>query len=96
MEPRESLVILQEVRKLAETGQHTDVVEYLSGQPLEILEQSPTLALHYGIAHARLGSREAGERWVAIALDRARKRGDRVVEAWALNVSGVIARWADQ
>ncbi len=66
-------------------------MEYLNAQPSETLERSPTLALQYGIALARVGTREAGERWVAIALDRARERGDLTIEAWALNVSGVIA-----
>jgi tetratricopeptide (TPR) repeat protein len=91
MEPRKSLMLLLEVRKLAQTGRYTDLVECLSAQPSETLERSPTLALQYGIALARLGSREAGEPWVAMALDRARERGDRAIEAWALNVSGVIA-----
>jgi tetratricopeptide (TPR) repeat protein len=91
MEPRESLITLLVVRKLTETGRHTDVVESLSAQPAEALEQSPTLALQYGIAHARVGSRQAGERWVALALDRSRERGDGAVEAWALNAGGVIA-----
>jgi tetratricopeptide (TPR) repeat protein len=83
MEPRESLSILREARKLAETGRHTDVVAYLSAQPSETLHRSPTLALQ--------GARADGERWVAIALDLAREQGDRTIEAWASNASGVIA-----
>jgi tetratricopeptide (TPR) repeat protein len=91
VEPRESLKILSEVRQLAETGWHASVVAYLSAQPSDTLYRSPTLALQYGIARARLGAREDGERWVAVALDRAREQGDRAIEAWASNVSGVIA-----
>ena len=88
---RESLEILNQAQQLSETGQHAAVLEYLGGRRDEELEDSPTLALLYGIAQARLGSPAAGHRWVSVALEKSRERGDRVIEARALNVCGAIA-----
>lgn len=82
---------LNTVQKLAETGRHAAVVDYLGALAPEEVTKSPTLALLFGIAHARLGQDDVGKRWVAVALERSRERGDRMVEARALNVSGAIA-----
>lgn len=82
---------LNTVQQLAETGRHTAVVEYLSGLPAEEVAKSPTLALLFGSAYARLGRDQLAQRWVAVALARARERGDRPVEARALNLSGAVA-----
>ncbi|MBI4421113.1 MAG: tetratricopeptide repeat protein [Gemmatimonadetes bacterium] len=88
---RGSLIELGAVRRLAETGHHAAVVEALEHRPRDELERSATLALLYGTAQARLGHHADGERWVEVALERARERGDRAIEARALNVRGGIA-----
>ena len=86
-----SLEMLNAVQKLAETGHHAAVAEQLGALPVQELEQSPTLALLLGIAQGRLGRHNSGKQWVAIALETARERSDRAIEARALNVSGAIA-----
>lgn len=88
MDVRESLLMLNKVQDLAETGQHSGVLEYLSGRPRDEIERSPTLALLYGIAYSRLGQNAEGDQWVQLALELARERGDRAVEAHALNALG--------
>lgn len=91
MDAKASLAMLNEVQQLADSGRLAAVVDHLTGVPTTELEQSPTLALLYGIAQARLGHHATGAKWVGVALDRARARGDRTIEARALNVSGGIA-----
>jgi tetratricopeptide (TPR) repeat protein len=86
-----SLELLNEVQALAESGRHATLVEQLEGVPAQDLEQSPTLALLFGIAQARLGHHKLGKRWVRTALDVARARNDQAIEARALNVLGAIA-----
>jgi tetratricopeptide (TPR) repeat protein len=82
---------LTEARRLADTGHHAAVVDLLEGRPPAELRGSPTLALLYGTAQARLGREQEGTQWVEIALDRSRERGDRSVESRALNARGAIA-----
>ncbi len=83
---------LEEAQRLADTGRYADLLAHLAERHSAAeLEQSPTLALLYGIAHARLGQLELGRQWATIALTRARMRGDRPVEVRALNVCGAIA-----
>lgn len=91
MHTRASLQTLNTVQKLADAGRFAAVVEFLSALPTEDVSNSPTLALLLAIAHAQLGQPEPAKRWVTVALARARKRGDRTVEARALNASGGIA-----
>jgi len=91
MDARASLMTLKTVQQLADTGRHTAVVEYLAGLPDQEVATSPTLALLFGSACARLGRDDQAQRWAAVALARARERGDRPVEARALNLSGAIA-----
>jgi tetratricopeptide (TPR) repeat protein len=67
------------------------VVEFLRGLRPEEVAESPTLALLFGSACARLGRDDEAQRWVGIALARARERGDRQVQARALNLSGAVA-----
>jgi tetratricopeptide (TPR) repeat protein len=86
-----SLEYLNRVRKLAETGQHAAVVDYLSDRPDMELKDSPTLALLFGTAQARLGRHDEGTEWVELALGKSRDRGDKTVESHALNVRGAIA-----
>jgi tetratricopeptide (TPR) repeat protein len=86
-----SLEDLNRVRRLAEIGQHAAVVDYLGDRSPDQLRDSPTLALLYGTAQARLGRQEEGTKWVKLALTRSRERGDRAIEARALNIRGAIA-----
>jgi tetratricopeptide (TPR) repeat protein len=86
-----SLAQLNSMRRLAEAGRHATLVQELDQRPPEAIEHSATLALLYGTAQARLGNHTQGERWVGTALERARIRGDRAIEARALNVLGGIA-----
>jgi tetratricopeptide (TPR) repeat protein len=88
MDVRESLLMLNKVQDLAETGQHSGVLEFLGGRPRDEIERSPTLALLYGIAFSRQGQDAEGDRWVELALGLARERGDSAVEAHALNALG--------
>ncbi len=91
MDARASLTTLKTVQQLAEGGRHSAVVDFLGGLPTEEVAKSPTLALLFGSACARLGRDELAQKWVAVALARARERGDRPVEARALNLSGAVA-----
>jgi tetratricopeptide (TPR) repeat protein len=85
-----SAVVLK-ARSLAAAGHHAAVVEYLDACDRADVEDSPTLALLYGIAQARLGRHDAGLRWLKLALDQARKRDEHAVERHALNARGAIA-----
>jgi tetratricopeptide (TPR) repeat protein len=82
---------LHEAQELADRGRYADLLAYLSEHSTEELEQSPTLAVLCGIAHARLGRLEVGHQWAMVALSRARTVGDRPLELRALNVCGAIA-----
>ncbi len=82
--------MLNKARQLAEQGQHTALVSLLADRPQEEIEASPTLSLLLGTSHARLGRHGEGERWVNVALAGASDRGDKAIEARALNVKGAI------
>ena len=58
-----SLEELNKASQLAETGQHAAVVEFLGERPREKVQDSPTLALLYGTAQARLGRHEQGKEY---------------------------------
>lgn len=90
MDVRTSLAMIESAARMSETGHHAALVELVSTIPVDEVAHSPTLALLFGIAQARLGRHAAGERWVAAAAERARQRGDRTIEVRALNVSGAI------
>src|SRR3989442_9534592 len=83
--------VVATARQLAAAGRHAEVVEYLGGQPASELADSPSLALLFGTAHARLGRHDEGQRWLDLALDLARKRDEQEVERHALNARGAIA-----
>src|SRR6266849_11070950 len=83
--------VVDTARQLAAAGRHAEVVEYLGAQPASEVADSPTLALLYGTAHARLGRHDEGQRWLDLALDLARKRDEQAVERDALNARGAIA-----
>ncbi len=91
MDPAASLRLLSRARHLADTGQYAALVDFLGALPPEEVQRSPTLALHLGIAHSRLGSPVPAKRWALQAWAAARERGDRALEARALNVCGAMA-----
>lgn len=78
-------------RELAAAGRHADVVEYLAARDTRELEESPSLALLYGTAQARLGRHDEGLHWVDVALAQARTRAEQEVERHALNARGAVA-----
>jgi tetratricopeptide (TPR) repeat protein len=86
-----SSLVVEKARQLAAAGHHADVVEYLGARSERELEDSPSLALLYGTAHARLGRQDEGIRWLDVALDQARKRDEQAVERHALNARGAMA-----
>ncbi|HEV2672299.1 MAG TPA: tetratricopeptide repeat protein [Gemmatimonadales bacterium] len=90
-ELRRSLAPLHEAQLLADTGRYADLLAYLERRGLTEIEQSPMLALLYGIAHGRSGRLDVGQRWVLVAQTRARQLGDRALEVRALNTCGAIA-----
>src|SRR5882762_5047126 len=71
-----SSVVVDKARQLAEAGQHAEVVAYLGARKGTELADSPSLALLYGTAQARLGRHDEGLRWVELAQDQARKRDE--------------------
>ena len=86
-----SSLVIDKARQLSAAGHHAEVVEYLGTQAQGELEQSPSLALLYGTAQARLGRHAEGERWLDVALDQARERDEHTVERHALNARGALA-----
>src|SRR5213593_2899520 len=86
-----SSLVVDKARQLAAAGHHAEVVEYLGTQTKSELADSPTLALLYGTAQARLGRHDEGLRWLDLALDEARRRDERAVQGHALNARGAIA-----
>ncbi len=86
----EASPVVAKARALAAAGHHAAVVEFLGARASE-LEDTPTLALLYGIAQARLGRHEQGVQWIDRALARARQLNERGVERHALNARGAIA-----
>src|SRR5216110_639693 len=90
-ELHESLAPLHAAQELADAGHYATLVTYLGERAQDELEQSPMLALLYGIGHSRLGRLDVGHQWAQVALSRARVLGDRTLELRALNVCGAIA-----
>src|SRR6266700_3274349 len=86
-----SSLVVDKAQQLAAAGQHAEVVAYLGARKGTELADSPSLALLYGTAQARLGRHEEGLRWVDLALDQAHKRDEQAVERHALNARGAIA-----
>ena len=85
-----SSLVVEKAQRLAAAGHHAEVVEYLGAQESE-LTGSPTLALLYGTAQARLGRHDEGLKWLDTALDEARKQEEQTVERHALNARGAVA-----
>src|SRR5256885_16923139 len=65
--------VIDKARALAAAGHHAAVVEFLGGRERAELSDSPTLALLYGIAQARLGRHEQALQWLELALVQARR-----------------------
>src|SRR3989442_6060429 len=86
-----SSLVVDRARQLAAAGLHAEVIEFLGAQKRSDLADSPTLALLYGTAQARLGCHDEGLRWLDLALDEARRREELAVEGQALNARGAIA-----
>src|SRR5258708_5053081 len=86
-----SSLVVEKAQRLAASGNHAEVVEFLGAQSPSTLEESPTLALLFGTANARLGHHAEGLRWLDKALDESRKREEQGVERHALNARGAIA-----
>ena len=87
----EAQTVVSKARALAAAGQHAAVVEFLGSRELSELAGSPTLALLYGIAQARLGRHEQGLEWLEQARSQARRQGEHAVERHALSARGAIA-----
>ncbi|OLB48453.1 MAG: hypothetical protein AUI08_11155 [Gemmatimonadetes bacterium 13_2_20CM_2_65_7] len=83
--------VIDKARALAAAGHHAAVVEFLGGRERAELSDSPTLALLYGIAQARLGRHEQALQWLELALVQARRLGEPAVERHALNARGAFA-----
>src|SRR5437667_221563 len=83
-----SSLVVDKAQQLAAAGRHAEVVSYLGARKGTELADSPSLALLYGTAQARLGRHEEGLRWVDLALDQAvataEAAGDRTLWAQAL------------
>ena len=86
-----SSLVIEKARELSAAGHHAEVVEYLGAQAEGDLQGSPTLALLYGTAQARLGRHDEGLKWLDTALDEARKGDEQSVERHALNARGAVA-----
>ncbi len=84
-------LVVDKAQQLAAAGHHAEVVEYLGAREGSELEDSPSLALLYGTAQARLGRHDEALRWLDLALDQARKRDEQAVERRAVNARGAIA-----
>src|SRR2546425_11755895 len=82
--------VIDKARALAAAGHHAAVVEFLGGRERAELSDSPTLALLYGIAQARLGRHEQALQWLELALVQARRLGEPAGERHALNARGAF------
>lgn len=84
-------LLVEQAQQLAAAGRHAEVVEYLDALPRSEIADSPTLALLFGTAQARLGLHDAGLIWLDRALEQARQRAEREIERRALNARGALA-----
>src|SRR6266550_3036912 len=87
----EASAVVVKARALAAAGHHAALVEFLGSHDQSELGSTPTLALLYGIAQARLGRHEESLEWIDRALAGARTHGEHGVERHALNARGAIA-----
>jgi tetratricopeptide (TPR) repeat protein len=87
----EAQTVVSKAQALAAAGQHAAVVDFLGTRARSELVGSPSLALLYGIALARLGRHAQGLEWLELARAQARHQGDQAVERHALSARGAIA-----
>ena len=87
----EAQTVVSKAQALAAAGQHAAVVDFLGSRERSELVGSPTLALLYGIAQARLGRHAQGLEWLEQARSQARQQGEHAVERHALSARGAIA-----
>ncbi len=87
----ESQTVVSKAQALAAAGQHAAVVDFLGSRERSELVGSPTLALLFGIAQARLGRHAQGLEWLEQARSQARQQGEHAVERHALSARGAIA-----
>jgi tetratricopeptide (TPR) repeat protein len=87
----EPLADLISAQRLIETGQFGAAVDLMSRHQSEESVASPTRALLFAVAHARLGHHSDGRRWAETARRQASVVRDRQVAARALNILGAIA-----
>ena len=87
----EASPVVVKAHELAAAGHHAALVEFLGSHDQSELGSTPTLALLYGIAQARLGRHEESLEWIDRALAGARTHGEHGVERHALNARGAIA-----
>jgi tetratricopeptide (TPR) repeat protein len=87
----EAQTVVSKAQALAAAGQHAAVVDFLGSRERSELAGSPTLALLYGIAQARLGRHAQGLEWLEQARSQARQQGEHAVERHALSARGAIA-----
>src|SRR5439155_829731 len=86
-----SSLVVDKAQQLAAAGRHSEVIACLGARDASDLDGSPDLARLYGTAQARLGRHEEGLRWLDVALEQARKGGERGVESRALNARGAMS-----
>lgn len=87
----EAQTVVSKAQALAAAGQHAAVVEFLGSRERSELVWSPTLAVLYGIALARLGRHAQGLEWLELARAQARHQGELTVERHALSARGALA-----
>ncbi len=84
-------VLMDRAEQLSAAGYDAAIVELLGARDASEVEDSPSLALLYGAAQARLGRHVDALRWMDVALQGARRQDERAVERRALNARGALA-----
>jgi tetratricopeptide (TPR) repeat protein len=83
--------LLRELDGLAAAGRYQEVLERLAALPAATAAGRTPIALRAAEAHGRLGSLAEAERWVTLALESARARGEPHAELRARNYQAAIA-----
>jgi tetratricopeptide (TPR) repeat protein len=83
--------LLDQLRGLAERGQHRAVLDRLHALPAPTLEGRTAFALLAAEAHGRLGEHGEAQRWATLALTVARARAEQQAAMRALNALGILA-----
>jgi len=83
--------LLRELDGLAAAGRYQEVLERVAAVPAGQAAGRTPIALRAAEAHGRLGALAEAERWVGIALESARARGEQHAELRARNYQAAIA-----